>query len=259
MLRAALSVYCRAYNVNLGDFVVPEQGFDSFDAFFTRQLKPGSRPLDADPDALLSPADGLIADAGPVDLGCTLRVKGRNYTAGELLGDERAASVYAGGHFAVVYLSPRDYHRVHAPVDGRVRSLRHVPGTLFPVNDIGLNHVPRLFARNERVVVEQDSVRHGAVASVMVGAIGVGRITVSFEREMITNDGSQFGERVYGEPDAPQLARGAELGAFHLGSTVIVFVSPASGLRFVRRAGESIRYGEALMRKREDAGEGSDA
>jgi len=118
------------------------------------------------------------------------------------------ASVYAGGNFCVVYLSPRDYHRVHAPVEGQVRSLRHVQGTLFPVNDIGLNHVPRLFARNERVVVEQGSVRHGAVATVMVGAIGVGRITLSFDDEMITNDGDDHSERVYAARDAPLLTRG---------------------------------------------------
>lgn len=249
VLRAALRVYCRAYGVDLSEFIVPESGFPTFDAFFTRRLKPGMRPLDADPDALLSPADGVIADLGPIDVGCTLRVKGRVYTVGDLLGDERAASVYAGGSFVVVYLSPRDYHRVHAPVDGRVRSLRHVPGTLFPVNEIGLAHVPRLFARNERVVVEQHSVKHGAVATVMVGAIGVGRITLAFDDEMVTNCGSVFGERVWNDRDAPSLGLGAELGAFHLGSTVIVFTSPASGLSFVRRAGETVRFGEALMRK----------
>jgi len=90
MLRAALQIYCRAYGVDLSECVVPPEGFASFDAFFTRTLKPGARPLDLDADALLSPADGLIADLGPVDLGCTLRVKGRTYTAGELLGDDRA-------------------------------------------------------------------------------------------------------------------------------------------------------------------------
>ncbi len=251
LLRAAMQVYCRAYSVDLADFIVPAQGFASFDAFFTRQLRPGLRPLDADPHALLSPADGLIAELGPIDVGCTLRVKGRNYTVGELIGDERAASVYAGGNFVIVYLSPRDYHRVHAPVTGRVRSLRHVPGTLFPVNDIGLEHVPRLFARNERVVVEQESAQHGAVATVMVGAIGVGRITLSFDDDVVTNDGTEFGERVYSEHDAPVLERGAELGAFHLGSTAIVFTGPASGLSFVRHVGESVRFGEALLRQQQ--------
>ncbi len=249
VLRAAMQAYCSAYRVDLSECEVPSAGFDSFDAFFTRRLKPGARPLDQDIDALLSPADGLIADLGPVDLSCTLRVKGRLYTAGDLLGDERAATLYAGGSFAVIYLSPRDYHRVHAPVDGRVRCVRHVPGTLFPVNDIGLEHIPRLFARNERVVIDQESERHGPVATVMVGAIGVGRITLSFDHDVITNDGRPSGEKVYSTSDAPRLARGEELGAFHLGSTVILFTSPASGLSFVHRAGDSVRCGEALLRK----------
>ncbi|HEX7476263.1 MAG TPA: archaetidylserine decarboxylase [Polyangiales bacterium] len=249
VLRVAIRAYCRAYGVDLSECEVPASGYDSFDAFFTRKLKPGARPLDVDPEALVSPADGRLEDLGPIELGSTLRVKGRSYSVGELLGDERAASLYAGGIFAVVYLSPRDYHRVHAPVDGRVRYARHVPGTLFPVNDIGVRHIPRLFARNERVVIEQESPVHGPVATVMVGAIGVGRISVSFNERLVTNDGRSCGEVVYTERDAPRLVRGDELGAFHLGSTAIIFAGPGSGLGFVKRAGESVRCGEALLRK----------
>lgn len=255
VLRIAMRAYCRAYGVDLSECVVPPDGYDSFDAFFTRRLRAGARPLDVDPTALVSPADGRLEDLGPIELGSTLRVKGRTYTVGELLGDDRAASLYAGGRFAVVYLSPRDYHRVHAPVDGRVRYVRHVPGTLFPVNAIGLQHVPRLFARNERVVIEQDSPQHGPIATVMVGAIGVGRISVSFNARLITNDGRSCGEVVYAQGDAPLLSRGDELGAFHLGSTAIIFAGPGSGLQFVRRAGESVRCGEALLRRQSQRSE----
>jgi phosphatidylserine decarboxylase len=249
VMRAFMQAYCRAYRVDLSECEIPSAGFGSFDEFFTRRLKPGARPLDLDPTAVLSPSDGLIADAGPIDLSCSLKVKGRAYSVAELLGDDRAASLYAGGSFAVIYLSPRDYHRVHAPVDGRVRSVRHVPGTLFPVNDIGLAHIPKLFARNERVVVDQESDLHGPVSTVLVGAIGVGRITLSFNHDVITNDGRSFGEKVYAATDAPRLTRGDELGAFHLGSTVIVFTSPAAGLVLTHRAGESLRCGEALLRR----------
>lgn len=249
VMRVAMQAYCRAYQVDLSECEIPNAGFGTFDEFFTRKLKPGSRPLDADADAVLSPADGVIADLGPIDLTCSLRVKGRMYSVADLLGDQRAASLYAGGSFVVVYLSPRDYHRVHAPVDGRVRSVRHVPGTLFPVNDIGLMHIPKLFARNERVVVDQESDKHGPVATVLVGAIGVGRITLSFNHDVVTNDGKQFGEKLYASADAPRLARGEELGAFHLGSTVILFTSPAAGLSLLHRAGESVRCGEALLRR----------
>ena len=248
VLRAAMQAYCRAYRVDLSECEVPHEGFASFDDFFTRKLKPGMRPLDPDLASVLSPSDGLIADAGPIDLTCSLLVKGKRYSVADLLGDQRAATLYAGGLFSVIYLSPRDYHRGHAPVDGRVRSVRHVPGTLFPVNDIGLMHIPKLFARNERVVVDQESDRHGPVATVMVGAVGVGRITLSFNRDVVTNDGRVFGETLYASADAPRLARGDELGTFHLGSTVIIFTSPAAGLTLVHRAGDTVRCGEALLR-----------
>ena len=251
MLRAAVKLYCKAYAVDLADYEIPDDGFDSFDAFFTRRLKPGRRPLDVESDALVSPADGKVEDAGLIDPGSTLRVKGRSYTVGELLADRWAGSLYAGGQYAVIYLSPRDYHRVHAPVDGRVRSVRHVPGTLFPVNAIGLAYVPKLFARNERVVVEQNSPRHGSITTVMVGAIGVGRISLAFAPNIVTNAGRVHPERIYEAADAPYLHRGDELGTFHLGSTAIVFAGPGSGLALAIRPGQTVRMGEALLRRRE--------
>lgn len=232
---------------------MPEHGFDTFDSFFTRRLKPGARPLDPEQEAVLSPADGRLEDAGVIEVSSTLRIKGRNYSVAELLEDRLASSLYAGGQFAVVYLSPRDYHRVHAPVSGAVRILRHVDGTLFPVNAIGLKHVPRLFARNERVVIEQENAQHGPIATVMVGAIGVGRISVSFDAELVTNDGRLCRQVAFAPDQAPVLKRGDELGAFHLGSTVIVFAGPSSGLSLVRRPGDHVRCGEALWRRQTGA------
>lgn len=253
LLRGCIKAYCLAYNVDLAEYEVPETGFETFDGFFTRRLKAGARPLDPDLGALLSPADGRLEDAGRIELGSTLRIKGRTYSVGELLDDRLASSLYAGGQFAVVYLSPRDYHRVHAPVTGVVRLLRHVDGTLFPVNAIGLRHVPRLFARNERVVVEQTTQAHGPIATVMVGAIGVGRISVSFDLELVTNAGRAYRERTFPEGRGPHLERGDELGTFHLGSTVIVFAGPTAGARLVKRPGEHVRMGEALWRKLDGA------
>lgn len=253
LLRASIRAYCLAYNVDLAEYEVPEAGFETFDAFFTRRLKPGTRPLDPDPGALLSPADGRLEDASVIEDGSTLQIKGRTYSVAELLSDARAPSLYAGGQFAVVYLSPRDYHRVHTPVTGEVQILRHVDGTLFPVNAIGLQHVPRLFARNERVVVEQNTAQHGPIATVMVGAIGVGRISMSFDAELVTNDGRAHRERTFAAGQGPRLERGGELGTFHLGSTVIVFAGPTAGARLVKRPGDHVRMGEALWRKRDDA------
>jgi phosphatidylserine decarboxylase len=248
VLRAAMQVYCRAYGVDLSECDVPQRGFRTFDAFFTRRLKPGSRIPDSDLDAILSPADGRVDDLGVIGAGAIFHVKGKRYDVAELLGDAGAAGEFEGGHFAVIYLSPRDYHRVHAPVSGPVVALRHIPGTLFPVNSIGVRYFPRLLARNERVVVHQRSERHGRVVTVLVGAIGVGRIGVSFDDSVLTNDGRVAALRVYGE-DPPPLKRGAELGVFHMGSTVVLLAAPHDPLAFLPHAGDHVRVGDAIARK----------
>jgi phosphatidylserine decarboxylase len=243
-----VDAYLKAYAIDLSDYAQPEGGYPSFDAFFTRHLLPGRRPLDADEDALLSPADGRLEDLGTIEPGAKLLVKGKRYDVGELLGDRYEAARFDGGLFAVVYLSPRDYHRVHAPATGRVTTARYVAGTLYPVNAIGLAHVPNLFAVNERVAIHQATERFGEVVSVMVGAIVVGRIGISFDPELVTNVGRPAIARDYGE-SGPQLARGAELGVFHIGSTVVLFTTREAGLRFVRGPGDVVRMGEALARR----------
>ncbi|MFW5877128.1 MAG: archaetidylserine decarboxylase [Myxococcota bacterium] len=242
----AVRTFSRVYGVDLSEAVVPDGGFPTFDEFFTRRLRPGVRPVDPDPTSIVSPADGRLEDLGEVDPRARLQVKGRDYSVAELLGDEEAARGYAGGTFFIVYLSPRDYHRVHAPVTGSVELLRHVPGTLWPVNSIGLQHVPNLFARNERVAVAQRTDRFGLVTSVLVGAMGVGRIGLSFD-DLRTNTGRAGGVRRY-DGTAPVIERGDELGVFHLGSTVIVFLPPGRGIRLEHRSGDVVRMGEAVCR-----------
>jgi len=244
-----MGVYCDAYDVDLSECEVPDGGFHSFDAFFTRRLKPGVRPIDSDATAIVSPADGRIEAAGIVDSSARLLIKGCEYTVGELLGDEEATAALTGGFYFVVYLSPRDYHRVHAPVAGGVDRVHHVDGTLYPVNDIGVRHVRSLFARNERVAIHQDSAEHGRTCTIMVGAIGVGRISLSFDSTVISNSSLPTGRRVYAESGRPSIERGGELGMFHLGSTAIVFVKPSARSEFVRSIGDSVRMGEAVIRE----------
>ena len=169
----------RAYEVDLGETVPPAGSFPSFDAFFTRAAARGRAPrLRADPDAIVSPADGRLEDAGPVHAGGA-HIKGRAYAVADLVGDPAEVARYEGGQFAIVYLSPRDYHRVHAPVAGRVTLVRSMPGDYFPVNSIGERHVDSLFSINRRVAIAIDTPAHGRVTVVMVGAMIVGRITVS--------------------------------------------------------------------------------
>ena len=241
---AAIRAFVSAYGVNLDEAEVPIGGFETFDAFFTRRLRPGLRPIDPDPTSLVSPADGRIEDLGRITATDELVIKGTRYTVPALLGDVSDARGYEDGHYFVVYLSPRDYHRVHAPTCGSVQYLRYIPGTLFPVNRIGTQYIPQLFARNERVAIVQDSKVHGRVTTVMVGAIGVGRIGLSFD-DLRTNSGCTPGKRSYAHAPIPR-DRGDELGVFHLGSTAIVLVPAACRLDHAVAAGSLTRIGEKL-------------
>lgn len=252
ILRRAIDLYVRAYRVDLSDCEVPERGFSSFNEFFSRPLRDGARPLDDDAGAILCPADGKLEDEGAIAEDASFLVKGKRYDVSELLGDVEAGAArrFVGGRFAIVYLSPRDYHRVHAPVGGRVTHARHLGGTLFPVNRIGVEHVPNLFAKNERIAVHQQSARHGEVATVLVGAMVVGGIELAFDPSIRSNQG---GGRARGEVryEDVTLARGAELGRFLLGSTAIVLTTPQARARPVEAPGASLRMGQALYRSEE--------
>jgi len=246
-MRRAITLYVRAFGVDLSEAVVPSGGYRTFDAFFTRSLREGARPLNGAPDCLVVPADGLVLDTGRADRSSRLAIKGSHYMLGELLGNANAQGL-AGGRFAVIYLAPGDYHRVHTPVSGRVRAVHHVGGTLFPVNAIGLAAAPRLFVRNERVVVFQESEVLGSVVTVLVGAFGVGRIGVSFDPTIMTNVGRAPITKHYPPEDAPYVQQGDELGVFHLGSTVIVVSNPRIPLALTVSPGDRVRVGQVLAK-----------
>lgn len=229
-------VYCSAYDVNL-DEAESAGPYPSFDAFFTRALRPGARPLSD--DMVVSPADGRLSASGPVDAGSFIRVKTQRYDVAELVGSADDGKRYRGGEFGVVYLAPSDYHRVHSPVDGQITTIRGIPGDLYPVNSIGEEHVEGLFVRNNRVCICIDTERFGRVSVVMVGATIVGRISVS----VIPKPAVPAGETQF-EPGRT-IARGEELGMFHLGSTAVVLLEP--GVSLGRGLGV-IRMGESLLR-----------
>jgi phosphatidylserine decarboxylase len=239
-----VGLFAKAYDVDLGEAIRPEGGYDSFDAFFTRRLREGARPTCADPKAIVSPSDGRVEAIGPVERGGRFLIKGREYRADELLGDLDEAKRFEGGHFAVVYLSPRDYHRVHAPVAGDVVEVRSMPGDLFPVNAIGERHVDSLFSINRRVAIAIDTPASdhapngGRVTVVMVGAMIVGRITVT------AIDARDVPLGTHRVSPAFHVERGDEIGIFHLGSTAVVFVEPGAPA-LVRHTGP-IRLGEPL-------------
>ena len=234
--RLVTDTYSRAYDVDLGEAEPRSEPYDSFDAFFTRALREGARPID---DAnFVSPADGNLIAAGNVDSDARFLVKGRPYSVADLVGDETDAARYVGGSYSLTYLSPRDYHRVHSPVDGAISLVRSLPGDLYPVNTIGERHVKGLFAHNLRVAICIDTESLGRVTLVMVGALIVGRISVS----VIPRPAAPIGSH----PIVPgrRVSRGDEVGKFHLGSSTIVFAEP--GLEVTRGPG-AIRMGQSLV------------
>ncbi len=246
VLRAAIGAYVKAYGVDLAEAAEPVASFRTFNAFFTRRLREGARPVDPDPSAVVSPSDSRVHSIGPVpETGLLEQVKGRTYALEALLGSAEEAAVFARGVQATLYLSPSMYHRVHSPVDGAVRAWRYLPGRLHPVNALAVRHVERLFAVNERVVVRLDGTAFGPVAVVFVGAMNVGRISLAFT-DLVTNVGRPAAHLV--SPQPIPVARGGELGAFNLGSTVVLLVADP-GLRPAVADGRLVRMGEALWRR----------
>lgn len=233
---AVTRAYCRAYRVNIDEAAPRDAAYPSFDAFFTRPLRDGARSVSN--DALVSPSDGKLSSQGRIDPAARLFVKGQPYEVSELTGDPSESARYAGGEFAVVYLAPRDYHRVHSPVDGHISAIRGMAGDLYPVNSIGEQHVPQLFVRNQRVAIVIDTPGFGRVTCVMVGAVIVGRMSVSVLPDPDVPPG------VHAIEPARPVKKGEEIGVFHLGSTVVLLLEP--GVSIARGTGP-ILYGESLL------------
>ena len=200
------------------------QHYPSFNAFFTRTLKPGARMADPDPRALLMPADGRISQLGKIEDGRIFQAKGQSFTVEELLGDAEAARAYRDGLFATVYLSPRDYHRVHMPWTGTLRDTTHVPGRLFSVGPDAVASVPRVFARNERLACHFDA-DFGPMCQVMVGALLVSGVETVWGGVEIPPYGHGIRHRDYRGRDIG-IERFAEMARFNYGSTVIVLLPP---------------------------------
>ena len=235
------------YGVNMAEAADPDIGaYASFNDFFTRALAPGARPL-AQAD-LLCPVDGAISQFGPVQQGRIFQAKGHEYTATALVGgDASLAARFAEGHFATLYLSPKDYHRIHMPCAGRLRRMIHVPGALFSVNPTTARGVPGLFARNERVVCVFDGER-GPWVLVLVGATIVGSMATVWHGVVNPPRPGTLRDWRYDDREIA-LAQGAEMGRFLLGSTVVLLF-PAGPLRFDPSwaPGGAIRMGQAMAR-----------
>ena len=245
-LRApAVRAFGRAVGVDFNEVADPLPSFESLQAFFTRRLRDGVRPVDPDPTAVVSPCDGMWGAAGRVERGRLVQVKGRLYDVAALLGDADAAGRFEGGAFATLYLSPRDYHRFHAPCAAQVRRAVYLPGALWPVNRIGVEGIDGLFAVNERVCAFMAV--GGAsenLALVAVGATMVGKIRLTFDDLTTNRPGAAREERTYG--DGIALAKGEEWGRFEFGSTIVMVAAPGVLDLDVQPPGTPVRLGSRI-------------
>ena len=248
LLRPAIVAYCKHFDVDLAEAALPISDHRRFNEFFARALRDGARPLDADPAAVLSPVDGRVHAAGAIEAGQVLQAKGVPYSVGELLGSDDDAREVEGGTFATLYLSPRDYHRIHWPLDASVERVRHLPGDLWPVNDRAVAGVPRLFARNERVALFGRTATGGRFAFVCVGALNVGSIVLA---PGLASEGARtngWSRRRVEWTKSPPLAvrRGDELGRFEFGSAVVLLLAPGAGRLDTLETKSPVRVGRRI-------------
>ncbi|MDR4999802.1 archaetidylserine decarboxylase [Brevibacillus parabrevis] len=244
--RLAIQRYIRHYKIDFSIIEKPVSEYRTLKEFFTRRLKPEARPIAPGHDVVVSPVDGTVSQLGDICEGTLIQAKGKDFTVTELLGgSEQEAKRYYGGKFITIYLSPRDYHRIHMPVAGNLVKYSYLPGRLYPVNQLGIENVERLFARNERLVTYIETDGLGSMALVKVGALFVGSVKVSYNTATTNiKHGRQTDEPITG---TPHYEKGSELGWFEFGSTVILLVE-SSQLEWADRVekGRSLLMGQVL-------------
>lgn len=241
-------VFCKMYALNEEEMEYKISEYSNLQALFTRRLKAGSRQIAS--DALVSPVDGKVSQCGEL-VNAELKMiqaKGRTYDLGGLLGDAKWASEYQGGQWCTIYLAPFNYHRIHSPVQGTVSRVKHLPGQLWPVNVWSVENISELFCVNERMITELQTPEGGKVLVVKVGATNVGRISLAF-CDWVSNEAGQFGAREWIPEQEIQLDKGAELGCFELGSTVILICDAKArqdGL-FQSYLNQAVQVGQSLL------------
>lgn len=246
---ALIRLFVRGFRPDMSDAVETDPtAYASFNEFFTRALKPGARPVDEDPAAIVSPVDGTVSEAGRLSADRILQAKGHEYTLRALLAGNTAwERTFAGGLFATIYLAPYNYHRIHMPIGGELRESFYVPGRLFSVNSVTARLVPGLFSINERVFCGFDA---GGLpwAIILVGALNVGSMATVWHGDVTPRRHREVTALPVTDVLAPTwLPKGAELGRFNMGSTVILLLPPgAAEWQSTLRAGRVLRMGERI-------------
>jgi len=234
--------YSRLFGARPEEAELPLEQYASINAFFTRALKPGLRPLA--PLAIVSPVDAAVGAYGVVQADTLVQAKGRTYSLAALLGDAELARAFEGGTYTTLYLSPKDYHRIHVPLSGHVTAATYIPGELWPVNAAAVTHVADLFAVNERIVVMMDGEHGGRMAIVPVGATMVGMTRLVFDDLHTNARRREVQRRSYSPPIS--LAAGDQLGHFEFGSTVVLVCSRDAGVIEPLTVGASVTMGQRI-------------
>jgi len=234
------------FNVDMNDAVEPDiSTYKTFNTFFTRALKNDARPIAAGNNEIACPADGRISALGPITDGQVLQAKGKDYSLAALLGDETLANEFSNGSFVTVYLSPRDYHRLHMPIDGTLVSQTHVPGRLYSVAPHTVRTIDGIFAKNERVIAVFDT-PNGRMALVLVGAINVAAIETVWHGLVTPPAGKAVNTWTYDGDTAQTLSRGEEMGRFNMGSTIIAVFENSVRWRQDMNEGDAVKMGQFL-------------
>lgn len=222
LLNLMLPLFIRQFNVNMNEAKNADwKSYTSFNDFFTRELSEDAREICADNKAIVSPVDGAISQLGKINTDLIFQAKGHAYSLTQLLGDrDDLGKTFKNGQFNTIYLSPKDYHRIHMPIDGTLKEMIHVPGQLFSVNPTTVENVPALFARNERVICLFETAA-GPMAMVLVGAIFVGSIETVWHGEVTPPRRKNIRNWIYDE-EPLSYSKGEEMGRFNMGSTVIL-------------------------------------
>lgn len=240
VVKRAVKLFADRMRINVQEAEKPLNEYASVADFFVRRLRPGSRPIDARPSSIVSPCDGVLGAHGEIQNGTLVQAKGRFYTVEALLADASLAARFEGGRYATIYLSPRHYHRIHAPAACDVTHSVYIPGRLLPVNEASIAQFDHVFSANERLVTLTEKAVCGAAAIVMVGATCVGKMSLAYDPNRAMTERARH-QAYY---PAIQLQKGAELGAFHFGSTVVLLFERGEFLDHVE--GDELRMGQAL-------------
>jgi phosphatidylserine decarboxylase len=241
--RWLIPYYAKTFQIDVSQAEKPIEAYQNLTDFFIRRLKSGLRPIEDGDTVIVSPVDGVVSQFGKVENGTLLQAKGVSFSLLQLLGSQRKANDYEGGTFVTLYLSPRDYHRIHAALSGQVVAYSYIPGSLFPVNPFGVRTVPGLLARNERLITYLSSSR-GEYAVVKVGATMVGSVQVVYDDQVTTN--VRGGIPAEMSVNGPVLEKGDELGWFRFGSTVILLFQSGMAILDDLQEGQFVQMGQRI-------------